>query len=58
MHFIFSGFPKMSSTLLNVIKVNCENDCSFDYCEEKGHKIDLNIICLAMVKYLGAIEVF
>lgn len=58
MHFIFSGFSKMSSTLLNVIKINIENDCSFDNCEEKGHKIDLNIICWAMVKYMGAIKVF
>ena len=43
----------MSSTLLNVIKINIENDCSFDNCEEKGHKIDLNIICWALVNIWG-----
>ena len=49
----------MSSTLLNVIEINYDGfDCSFDYCVEKRHKIDLNIICWAMVKYLGATQVF
>ena len=44
----------MSSTLLNVIEINYDGfDCSFDYCVEKRHKIDLNIICWALVNIWG-----